>query len=218
MPGRWPRKPTAAAACHDETFQDAKGHHSPIGRWKYCLPPRRFLIRGRAGDWKCARVVLCAGLGNRELAPQVACLHHFAQPWTSARGRTGSPPSLNYLGTGHVHQTGEGTLQIGDSKEDVGFDSGTTTKVMAKIAHRAIRLFPLLRNVKLVRAWGALRVMTQDGYPIYQSSTAYPGAHLVTCHSGVTLTAFHEGPLADSIASGLYDSSFEVFHAERFTL
>ena len=188
------------------------------GRVETIVPrPAGFRIHGRAGDWECARVVLCAGLGNRELAPQVGLsaplLPNRGQVLVGERVR----PFLNYP-TGHVRQTGEGTLQIGDSKEDVGFDSGTTTEVMAKIAHRAIRLFPLLRDVKLVRAWGALRVMTQDGYPIYQSSTAYPGAHLVTCHSGVTLAAFHEGPLADSIASGLYDSSLEVFHAERFTL
>ncbi|XKH59948.1 FAD-binding oxidoreductase [Halomonas sediminis] len=178
--------------------------------------PEGFRIHA-GGVWDCARVVLCAGLGNRELAPQVG----LSAPLSPNRGQVlvgeRVRPFLDYP-TGHVRQTGEGTVQIGDSKEDVGFDSGTTTEVMAKIAHRAIRLFPLLRDVKLVRAWGALRVMTPDGYPIYQASTPCPGAYLVTCHSGVTLAAFHEGPLADWIASDRYDPSLEVFHAERFKL
>lgn len=167
--------------------------------------------------WTCRKVVLAAGLGNRELAPQVG-LEAPLQPnrgqvLVSERVR----PFLDYP-TGHVRQTGEGTVQIGDSKEDVGFDSGTTTDVMARIAKRAIRLFPLLRDVKLVRAWGALRVMTPDGYPIYEASAACPGAYLVTCHSGVTLCALHEGPLADWIAEDQTDLPLEVFHAQRFAL
>lgn len=202
-----------------ECFKAQGGIIDNTGRVETIEPrPEGFRIRARAGgDWDCARVVLCAGLGNRELAPQVG----LSAPLSPNRGQVlvgeRVRPFLDYP-TGHVRQTGEGTVQIGDSKEDVGFDSGTTTEVMAKIAHRAIRLFPLLRDVKLVRAWGALRVMTPDGYPIYQASTTYPGAYLVTCHSGVTLAAFHEGPLADWIASDRHDPSLEVFHAERFTL
>lgn len=202
-----------------ERFKALGGIIDNAGRVETVEPhPAGFRIRARAGgNWDCAQVVLCAGLGNRELAPQVG----LSAPLSPNRGQVlvgeRVRPFLDYP-TGHVRQTGEGAVQIGDSKEDVGFDSGTTTEVMAQIAQRAIRLFPLLRDVKLVRAWGALRVMTPDGYPIYQASTTCPGAYLVTCHSGVTLAAFHEGPLADWIAGDRHDSSLEVFHAERFGL
>lgn len=165
--------------------------------------------------WHCARLVLCAGLGNRALAPKVG----LSAPVFPNRGQVliaeRVRPFLHYP-TGHVRQTGEGTVQIGDSKEDVGFDSGTSTEVMAMIAHRATRMFPLLRELRMVRAWGALRVMTADGYPLYEASQQYPGAHLVTCHSGVTLGAFHQGPLADWIASGHSELPLEVFNARRF--
>jgi glycine/D-amino acid oxidase-like deaminating enzyme len=99
-------------------------------------------------------------------------------------------PFISYP-TGHVRQTVDGTVQIGDSKEDVGFDKGTSMEVLAQIAARARKLFPILKDVKLVRAWGALRIMTPDGIPIYEESKSCPGAYLVTCHSGVTLGAFH---------------------------
>lgn len=79
-------------------------------------------------------------------------------------------------------------------------------------------MFPLLRDVRLIRAWGALRVMTPDGYPLYEASQQYPGAYLVTCHSGVTLGALHEGPIADWIANDLTELPLEVFNAKRFTL
>lgn len=170
------------------------------------------------GDlWYADKVVLAAGLGNRKLAPSVG----LEAPVGPQRGQVlvgeRVRPFLKYP-TGHVRQTGEGTVQCGDSKEDVQFDEGTTTAVMAAIARRAVRMFPLLAGVKMVRAWGALRIMTPDGYPVYEQSTQHPGAYLVTCHSGVTLCAAHAGPLADWLAGGTLPTDLEVFHASRFAL
>ena len=189
----------------------------PVNRIETKQGGFRLHLSGQPID--AGKVVLSAGLGNRDLAPQVG----LSAPVTPNRGQVliaeRVRPFLKYP-TGHVRQTGEGTIQCGDSKEDVGFDPGTTTDVMAAIASRAVRMFPLLEQVQLVRAWGALRVMTPDGYPIYQQSQEYPGAYLVTCHSGVTLAAVHAGPLADWIASGKIhnDLTLEAFHAQRFSL
>lgn len=201
-----------------ERFQALGGRISNAGRVSAIESRARgFRVHAPDGHWDCAKVVLSAGLGNRDLAPQVG----LSAPVQPNRGQVlvaeRVRPFLNYP-TGHVRQTGEGTVQVGDSKEDVGFDEGTTTEVMAQIATRATKMFPLLREVSLVRAWGALRVMTPDGYPIYEASTQCPGAYLVTCHSGVTLGALHEGPLADWIASGHTDLPLEVFSAQRFAV
>jgi glycine/D-amino acid oxidase-like deaminating enzyme len=201
-----------------EAFLKAGGRIANSGRVSAITPLKPgFRLTTPQGDWHCDKVVLSAGLGNRELAPQVGLL----APLVPNRGQVliaeRVRPFLHYP-TGHVRQTDEGTVQIGDSKEDVGFDSGTTTEVMAQIANRATRMFPLLRDVRMVRAWGALRVMTPDGYPIYQASTQHPGAYLVTCHSGVTLGALHEGPIADWIATDTTELPLEAFHAQRFTL
>jgi glycine/D-amino acid oxidase-like deaminating enzyme len=176
-----------------------------------------FTLSSDSGQWHGDQIVLAAGLGNRDLAPQVG----LSAPLVPNRGQVliceRVKPFLNYP-TGHVRQTNEGTLQLGDSKEDVGFDPGTTSDIIAKIAHRASQMFPLLRDVRLIRAWGALRVMTPDGYPLYEASRQYPGAYLVTCHSGVTLGALHEGPIADWIANDRTELPLEVFNAKRFTL
>jgi glycine/D-amino acid oxidase-like deaminating enzyme len=107
-------------------------------------------------------------------------------------------------------------VQLGDSKEDVGFDDGTTLQVMTAIAHRAVATFPLLKGVRIVRAWGALRTMTPDGFPIYAESAARPGAFVVTCHSGVTLAATHADPLADWITGGPEPFDAKVFSGDRF--
>ena len=115
-----------------------------------------------------------------------------------------------------VRQTAEGTLQIGDSHEDVGLDDSTTLDVIEQLARRAVRIFPHLAKVRLNRAWGALRVMTPDGVPIYQQSAEHRGAFAVSCHSGVTLAALHAGAIAEWIAGESPHPLITEFSSKRF--
>ena len=174
-----------------------------------------FHVRTGGTEHVAAKVVLAAGLGNRALAPMVG----LEAPVKPVRGQIlvteRVQPFLRHP-TLHVRQTGEGVVQIGDSKEDVGLDDGTTLAQLSRIAERAMRCFPLLQHVNIVRTWGALRVMSPDGFPIYQASTACPGAFVVTCHSGVTLASQHAGPLADWIRGGQQPTDLSGFNAERF--
>ena len=98
----------------------------------------------------------------------------------------------------------------------MGLNDGTTLAELSRMAARAVRCFPLLEQVNIVRTWGALRVMSPDGFPIYQASTACPGAFVVTCHSGITLAAQHAGPLVDWIRGGPEPDDITGFKAERF--
>jgi octopine oxidase subunit B len=187
------------------------GHHVEV------IEQRSGTFRVRAGGIThvAAKLVLAAGLGNVELAPMVG----LYAPVKPVRGQVliseRVEPFLDFP-ISHVRQTGDGGVQIGGSTEDVGFDNGTTTAELSHIANRAVRMFPLLAGVNMVRTWGALRVMTPDGYPIYQASTECPGAFVVTCHSGVTLAAQHAGPIADWIRGGPEPAILANFKAERF--
>jgi glycine/D-amino acid oxidase-like deaminating enzyme len=58
--------------------------------------------------------------------------------------------------------------------------------------------------------------MTPDGYPIYQESQEFPGAFVVTCHSGVTLASHHAGSIAGWIRGGPPPAAIQAFKAERF--
>ncbi|RQZ24336.1 FAD-binding oxidoreductase [Burkholderia sp. Bp9090] len=174
-----------------------------------------FHVRTQKGRYAASRIVLAAGLGNRVLAPMVG-MHAPVEP---VRGQIlvteRMQPFLRYP-TLHVRQTGEGVIQIGDSKEDVGFNDATTVKELGRIARNAVRYFPLLKTVNVVRAWGALRVMTPDGYPIYDVSQECPGAYLVTCHSGITLAAHHAGAISDWICGAEAPADVQYFRANRF--
>ena len=168
-------------------------------------------------ETRAEKVVLCAGLGNAKLAPMVG----LAAPVEPVRGQVliceRVKRFLKYPSV-QIRQVGEGAVQIGDSKENVGFNDDTTPEVISKIAHRAVQTYPLLANVRMVRSWGSLRVMSPDGHPIYDQSATCPGASLVTCHSGVTLAAAHAKVLAGWIAGGKKPDYVESFNAKRFEL
>ena len=58
--------------------------------------------------------------------------------------------------------------------------------------------------------------MTPDGLPIYQQSTAMPGAFLVTCHSGITLAAAHALRLPDWLEGRDTAPDLSAFSEIRF--
>jgi len=174
-----------------------------------------FVVETAQGPVAAQRVVLAAGLGNAALAPMVglvAPVHpNKGQVIVLERVRPFLPFPIET-----IRQTDEGTVLIGDAQQERGFDDSLGIDVLATMAARAVRTFPFLRDVRVNRAWAALRVMSPDGYPIYAQSTTMPGAFVATCHSGVTLAAAHAFALAPAIATGALPPSLESFGIGRF--
>jgi len=174
-----------------------------------------YTVKSGGDTWQAPRLLLTAGLGNPALAAQVG-LHAPVKP-NQGQVLVGERVQAFLKNpTIFVRQTDEGTIQIGDSLEDMGFDDTTRTDVLARIARRALVCFPQLAGLNLVRSWAALRVMSPDGYPIYQASDTHPGAFVATCHSGVTLAAAHVERLAPWIADGDKPEGIDVFSGDRF--
>jgi glycine/D-amino acid oxidase-like deaminating enzyme len=174
-----------------------------------------FVIRGAWGSLTAEKVVLAAGLGNARLGPMVG----LDVPVYPSKGQilvTEKAASFLKYPVATVRQTDEGSILIGDSQEKLGFDTVVTQPVISVMADRALRMFPLIGNLNVVRTWSALRVMSPDGFPIYEHSQTNPGAFVVTCHSGVTLAAAHALILARHIGDGALPSFFTSFNAKRF--
>ncbi len=230
------RIPEVSAAVIGASYSPRDGHVNPLyllralhqrldaGRVDY-LPNRHvdsieclhggFELRTNDERLAAGRVVLCAGIDNVRLGKllglNIPVRPNRGQLLITERVRH----FLNYP-TLQVRQTREGSLQIGDSQEDAGRDDGTTTEVMNRLASRAVSIFPMLKTVRVVRAWAALRVMTPDGKPVYQQSSDCQGAFGIACHSGVTLAAIHAGPVADWVAGGNPHPLIARFHPDRF--
>ena len=117
---------------------------------------------------------------------------------------------------GRIRQNFDGSFLLGGSNEDVGYNLDTTVEVMQQIADRAIKIFPILKDLRLIRSWAALRVLSPDLHPVYIESEKCPGAFAVTSHSGVSLASLHSSYLGEWILQGHHNDKLEVFHPSRF--
>lgn len=200
--------------------------HHGVERWGGTFQPNAeitriihekpgFTVHSAKGVFSSDKIVLAAGLGNIKLAPMIG----LRQPLRPQKGQilvTEKTSPMMSLPMTLLRQTQEGSIMIGDSKEEVGFDISSTPDIMADIAERACRTMPTLRNTRIIRSWGALRVMSPDGYPVYDQSETCPGAFAVACHSGVTLAAAHCFDLASDIARGQLAETLTPFSERRF--
>jgi glycine/D-amino acid oxidase-like deaminating enzyme len=177
--------------------------------------PGDFRISIADGEIGAPKVVLAAGLGNASLAP----LFGLNAPVRPQKGQilvTERAQRVLAMPTTTIRQTFEGGIMLGDSREDAGFDTSQKPAVMQTIARRAVFSFPWLRDLQIVRAWAALRVMPPDGLPIYDQSERFPGAFTANCHSGVTLAGAHANAFAAMVAAGVLEPALDLFSASRF--
>lgn len=169
------------------------------------------------GRFSAGAVVLAAGVGNLALARAMGC----ELPVRPIRGQIlvseRAAPVIRNL-THIVRQTREGSIMFGDSHEDVGLDDSTTVPAMRDIAANAIRTFPFLRSLRIVRVWACLRPMPLDGYPIYDRIPGHRNAFVLNSHSGVTLAAVHARILARQLVDGNIAGEGNAFAMDRFNV
>jgi glycine/D-amino acid oxidase-like deaminating enzyme len=175
-----------------------------------------FRLSTPQGEIRAGRIVLSAGNTNQSLAPMVG----LSAPMGPTRGQIvvteRTMPFLPHPLT-TIRQTDEGTVMIGDSKEDQLDDRTLKHSVSAVMADRAQRMFPHLARLNVVRTWAGIRVMPQDGFPIYDQSESQPGAFVTCCHSGVTLASNHAFDIARMVAAGTLEPELVgAFSARRF--
>jgi glycine/D-amino acid oxidase-like deaminating enzyme len=167
------------------------------------------------GRASAEKIVIAAGLGSKALSAQV----DVDVPIRPERGQllvTERLEPIFPLPMLGLRQTREGTVMIGVTNEEAGFDASTTTAAAAQMSADAVRTFPDLGAATLVRQWAGLRILTPDGFPIYAESASHPGVFVALCHSGVTLAAVHATVLAQAVAGGELPRSLDMFHHRRF--
>lgn len=174
-----------------------------------------FTAHGQWGSLSAPRLVIAAGLGTPDLASQVGISVKVRPQRGQMMVTERVEQSFPYPISGLLRQNPEGTIMIGVSTEEVGYDDRTTVSVLKSLARKAVERLPALRSVQINRCWAALRPRTEDGYPVYQESREYPGAFVITCHSGITLAALHKRLLPKWILGGRKDALLEPFGLGR---
>ncbi|MBY5775364.1 FAD-binding oxidoreductase [Rhizobium leguminosarum] len=174
-----------------------------------------FTVATGTATFSAPRIIIAAGLGSDALSDQVG-LHVPLRPQRGQILVTERLTPVLKLPASGLRQTREGSVMIGATQEDVGFDVTATCAAAAKLSTRALRILPALAHVRLVRQWSGLRVLSPDNCPVYAQSENHPGAFIALCHSGVTLAAVHADTIAQAIVEGGLPLSLGVFNRRRF--
>lgn len=168
-----------------------------------------------AGPYTAGKVVIAAGLATGDLAAKVGLnapmrpVHGQIMVTERVERRLPMPTNL-------VRQTREGVMMLGYTVDDFGYDTATHIDRNRDVAAGAMKAFPYLRDLRVVRSWAALRIMTADGFPIYDRSRTHPGVYVATCHSGVTLSAVHARDVAGWVLGDEPADGFDRFSTRRF--
>ncbi|HEX6683401.1 MAG TPA: FAD-dependent oxidoreductase [Candidatus Limnocylindrales bacterium] len=83
-----------------------------------------------------------------------------------------------------VEATRAGTILIGASRERVGFDATFSLPVLRALAAGAVRLFPALGQVPVIRVYRGFRPYSPDHLPVIGPDPRLPGLYHATGHEG----------------------------------
>jgi glycine/D-amino acid oxidase-like deaminating enzyme len=83
-----------------------------------------------------------------------------------------------------VESTAAGTVLIGSSREQVGFDNRLRVSVLEELAVKALRLFPFLADASVMRSYGGFRPYMPDHLPVIGPDHRVPGLWHATGHEG----------------------------------
>ena len=117
-----------------------------------------------------------------------------------------------------IEQTESGSIIIGGTRELVGFDTDNTFEAIEVMMRRAIRFFPKLKNVGIVRCFAGVRPYTPDGLPLLGEVSTLKNFYMAAGHEGdgIALAPITGKLMAELILNG--ESSFNLvdFSPNRF--
>jgi glycine/D-amino acid oxidase-like deaminating enzyme len=172
---------------------------------------RRFTVTTAAGRIHARRIVNAAGAWANEVASLAGVrlplrsegLHlnvtepreHVLEPMVQHIGRRLT-----------LKQTANDTFIIGGGwparPEPRPRRYSTTWESMAGNVAVAVRVMPLLADVRIVRTWSGVMAFTDDLAPVVGESRRLPGFHTLVATTGFTLSPLMARLLAESMATG----------------
>ena len=129
-------------------------------------------------------------------------------PWTLVCDHTGRylVPRIN------------GTILIGSTMEEVGYDDRVTEAGRELLAEAATSLIPALEDARIVEAWAGLRPISADSHPVLGPDPDLEGFFYATGQgrNGILFAPLVGRAVADLILKGSTEVSWEAFRIERF--
>ena len=123
-----------------------------------------------------------------------------------------------YFGKNYLVPKPDGTLILGATQEDAGFDSRNTLGGLTYLAGGGQRIAPALADATFLRAWSGLRPGSADGLPLLGPVPGRPEVLLATGHfrNGILLSGITGRIIADLICHGSTEFDLTAFRPDRF--
>ncbi len=117
-----------------------------------------------------------------------------------------------------IEQTENGGMIIGATREFAGYEKENTFEAIDVMMKRAIRFFPALENVDVIRFFSGFRPYTPDGLPLLGEMTNLKGFYVAAGHEGdgIALSPITGKLLAELITEGRASYNIDTFDPNRF--
>jgi glycine/D-amino acid oxidase-like deaminating enzyme len=117
-----------------------------------------------------------------------------------------------------VEGTASGTLLIGASRERVGFDRSGGLGVVTLLCSGALRLFPMLADVRAIRYYAGFRPYCPDHLPVIGADPRLEGLFHASGHegAGIGLAPATGHLIAAQVTGAPLEVALEPFSAGRF--
>ena len=115
-------------------------------------------------------------------------------------------------------QRTDGTLLVGATVEEVGFDERTTAGGVRELLAAACDLLPDAKGATFLEARAGLRPATPDELPVLGFDPDTPNVVHASGHyrNGVLLAPITARLIVDWVADGKRDPAFDTFRPDRF--
>lgn len=162
-----------------------------------------------AGSWSA--IVDIAGVEHVPVRPVRGQLLHLA--WHASPLRRVTWGDRCYLVPWE-----DGTLLVGATMEEVGFDERTTVGGVSRLLSAACDLVPSVSNAAVLSARAGLRPGTPDALPLIGWSKVMPNLMYATGHfrNGVLLCPLTAQLVADAVIDGIADPGLTATNPQRF--
>jgi glycine oxidase len=171
-------------------------------------------VRTASSMWESDMAVMAAG----SWSPHISIAGADTVPVRPIRGQLlqlcgdrGVLQRVLWGASGYLVPWPDGTVLVGATVEDVGFDEGTTQDARRSLMEMAVALVPKLKDAGIADMRAGLRPRTPDSMPLVGRSKAVPGLIYATGHyrNGVLLT-----PLtAHIVRSMIFDAGYPTVPA-----
>lgn len=186
----------------------------------YAMPGSRVGVQTASSMWDAEHVVLAAGSWSSKITVQDA----DPIPVKPIRGQliqfAATPGDIRRVlwgPNGYLVPWPDGTVLVGATVEDVGFDEAHTEDAVEQLRNAAVELVPSLADAPMTSVRTGLRPRGPDDLPMLGPSRAVPGLFYATAHyrNGVLLAPLTAQLIHELVLGGSADPALRDLDPAR---